>query len=151
LSFGAYTHREAASPDLVSRLDLARRLDYHTRFLRQVAKSTAQVEVVWNLDEVQRSLKFIADHPSGTGSKATTAAATIFLRTSDDETRRVCLDSLSRMNTRKARDELLRISKDKHLDPVWKETVLSYLNKPTEAAPLAKAQDKSRSGRSGQR
>ncbi len=110
LSFGAYTHREKADPQVESRLDLARRITYHTRFLRQVAKSTARVEVVWNLDEVRRSLNFIADHSAYVGSSATRSAATIFLRTEDDETRRVCLDSLSRINDRQARDELLRIS-----------------------------------------
>ena len=148
-SFGAYTHREKASPEIESRLDLARRITYHTRFLREVAKSSARVEVVWNLDEVRRSLQFIADHGAEVGSSATHAAATIFLRTEDDETRRVCLASLSRINNRTAKDELLRISQDRRLDPVWKERALSYLSKPHPATPTA-ADDKSRAERSGQ-
>jgi hypothetical protein len=150
LSFGAYTHREKATPEVESRLDLARRITYHTRFLREVAKSSARVEVVWNLDEVRRSLQFIADHGAEVGSSATHAAATIFLRTEDDETRRVCLASLSRINNRAAKDELLRISKDRHLDAVWKERVLSTLSKPHPALPTTAVDDKSRAERSGQ-
>ena len=34
------THREKVDPQVESRLYLARRITYHTRFLRQVAKST---------------------------------------------------------------------------------------------------------------
>ena len=150
LSFGAYTHREKANPQVESRLYLARRITYHSRFLRQVAKSTPRVEVVWNLDEVRRSLQFIADHGAEVGSSATQAAATIFLRTEDDETRRVCLDSLSRINNRRAKDELLRISQDKHLDPIWKERVLSSLREPRPTSPTTAAIDKSRAERSGQ-
>ena len=150
LSFGAYTHREQADQQVESQLDLARRITYHTRFLRQVAKSTPRVEVVWDLDEVRRSLYFIADHGAEVGSAATRAAATIFLRTEDDETRRVCLVSLSRINNRRAKDELLRISQDKHLDPVWKERVLSFMNKPQPDPPVSAANDKSRADRTGQ-
>ena len=150
LSFGTYTHRERPSSEVESRLDLARRITYHTRFLRQVAKSSARVEVVWNLDEVRRSLQFIADHGAEVGSSATQAAALIFMRTEDDETRRVCLDSLARINNRSAKDELLRISQNQHLDPVWKDQALSYLSKPQPASPTMAADDKSRTDRSGQ-
>ncbi|MDQ3472244.1 MAG: hypothetical protein M3447_00760 [Acidobacteriota bacterium] len=150
LSFGAYMHREKVGPEVESRLDLARRINYHTRFLRAVAKSSARVEVVWNLDEVRRSLQFIADHGSEVGSAATHAAATIFLRTEDDETRRACLASLARMNNRAAREELLRISQDKHLDAAWKERALSHLSRPHPPVHTTAADDKSRAERSGQ-
>ncbi|MGH9967606.1 MAG: hypothetical protein ACREBG_07195 [Pyrinomonadaceae bacterium] len=139
LSFGMYTHREEATPEMEARLDVARRLDFHTRFLRQVVKSTPQVEVAWNLDEVKRSLEFIAQHATSADSEAASAAAKIFTRTDDTETRRACLDSLSRMNTRKARNELQRLSQDARLDPVWKDLITSYLNKSKPETPLAAA------------
>lgn len=150
LSFGTYTHREKANPDDESRLAVARRIAYHTRFLRQVAKSTPRVEVVWNLEEVRRSLQFIADHGAQVGSAATHAAATIFLKTEDEETRRACLDSLAHINNRQANDELLRISQDKNLEPAWKERVLAYLSRPHPDSPVATSQGKSRTERSGQ-
>lgn len=132
LSFGIYTHREESTPEMEARLDVARRLSYHTRFLRQVAKSTPQIEVAWNLEEVRRSLHFVAEHAAEADSGAATAAGKIFTRTEDAETRRACLDSLSRMTTRKARNELLRLSQIASLDPLWKDLIASYLdhNKP---------------------
>jgi hypothetical protein len=150
LSFGAYTHREKTSPEDESRLEIARRIAYHTRFLRQVAKSTPRVEVVWNLDEVRRSLQLLAAHGTEVGSAATHAVATIFLKTDDDETRHACLDSLAHMNNRKAKDELLRLSHDKRLEPVWKERVLAYLGRPHPDSPIAASQGKSRAEGSGQ-
>ena len=150
LSFGKYTHREQATPEMQGRLDVARRIAYHTRFLRQVAKSTARIEVVWNLDEVRRSLQFIGEQGSEVSSKTTSAAAAIFLRTEDAETRRTCLESLSRINSRKANDELLRISQHKYLEPAWKELIASYLAKPRPVGPMAASHDKSRTERTGQ-
>lgn len=150
LSFGKYTHRERAIPEMDGRLDVARRVASHTRFLRQVAKSTARIEVVWDLHEVRRSLRFLAEHAPQASSAATSAVAAIFQRTDDGETRRGCLDSLSRINTRSARDELVRISRDKHLEPAWKELVGSYLDKPRPDGPLTASHEKSRSERAGQ-
>ncbi len=126
-----------------ARLDVSRRLAYHTKFLREVAKSTPRIEVVWNLDEVKRSLIYIAEHGEEADSAATTAAASIFLRTEDHETRRACLESLSSINTRKAKSEMLRISQDKHLDPAGKELLGSFLNadKPS-TDPLAASREK---------
>jgi hypothetical protein len=150
LSFGAYTHRESANGENDERLDIARRIAYHTRFLRQVSNSSARIEIVWNLDEVRRSLQFIAEHGPAAGSKATRAAAAIFLKTEDEETRQVCLASLARINTSKARAELLRISQDTHLQPAWKERVLAYLAQPRPDTPIATSHDKSRTERTGQ-
>ena len=148
LSFGLYNHREKSDPEMNSRLDVARRIDYHTRFLRQVARSSSRVEVVWDLGEVRRSLQFIADHAAEAGSSATSAAASIFLKTNDEETRGVCLDSLARINTLKAKEELLRISNDGRLEPSWRERVLSYVTAEPNS-PLTTS-SKSRSDRSGQ-
>src|SRR6266498_3396265 len=83
LSFGKYTHREAEAPDMVAELSETRLLAYHTRFLRQVARSTPQIDVVWNLDEVKRSLQFIAEHGPEADTQAIGAAAKIFRQTED--------------------------------------------------------------------
>ena len=139
LSFGKYTHREDAGPEkssVVERLDIARRLRHHTGFLSEVAKSTPRIEVIWNLDEVQRSLRFIADHATQANSAAITAAGSIFLRTEDDQTRRLCLDSLSRIDNRKAKAELMRLSQDKRIDQAGKDLIGAYLTRPKEEAPV---------------
>jgi hypothetical protein len=147
LSFGTYTHREKDTPQLEEQLDLARRLKYHTKFLQEVARSTPQVDVKWNLDEIKHSLQFIMDHAPQADSKTASAAAKIFVRTGDEETRRFCLQSLSRMTNTKARVELLRLSQLKDLDTKQKDVVLSYLKTPRPSEPVSAATQTSTSGR----
>jgi len=127
LSFGKYVHREELTDDMEDRLDIARRLEYHTRFLQQIAKSTAEVDITWNLEDVRGSLRFIAEHGSEADSKAASATANIFARTRDDETRRACLDSLSRIHNPKANKELLRISQNTDVDKTLRDLASEYL------------------------
>lgn len=144
VSFGKYTHREEATPSMEDRLDVARRVEYHTRFLQQVANSAEQVDVAWDLEEVKYSLRFIAEHSAIVKPKAVIAAATIFTHTEDSETKRICLESLSRINNPKARDELLRISEAKDLEQEWKDLIVAALNNPQpQEQPLAAAKPKS--------
>jgi hypothetical protein len=144
LSFGTYTHRENVTPDMSDRLDLARRLDYHSKFLREVASSTGQVDVAWNLADVQQSLQFLSEHGAGAGSNTAKAAAGIFLRTEDPETRRFCLASLGRMTNPRARTELLRLSQLQNLDQAGKDLIISYLNtnSPSPIPPIASTNQK---------
>jgi hypothetical protein len=127
LSFGLYTHREKNTPLMQERLDIARRLSYHERFLREVAKSSPQIEVVWNMDDVRRSLQFIADHGEQASAKAASAAARIFARAQDEETLRLSLNCLYRINNETARKELLRIYRDAKLDARWRTQSAEYL------------------------
>jgi len=149
LSFGKYTHREDAdsnSSPLNERLDLARRLNFHTLFLLKVAESTPQIEVIWSLDEVKRSLQFIAEHGNQANSKAITAASSIFRRTGDEETRRLCLDSLSRIDNPRARHELIRLSQDRRLDSAGQDMISAFLvanpKQRPNADPLSASREK---------
>lgn len=137
LTFGKYVHREELTVDMEDRLDIARRLDYHTRFLQQIAKSSAEVDITWNLDDVRRSLHFIAAHGSEAGSKAAAATAKIFARTKDDQTRRACLDSLSRIHSAKAKTELLRISQNNEIDKALRDLAGEYLRGTPRVEPIA--------------
>lgn len=137
LTFGKYTHREDKAPDNEERLDIARRLKYHTRFLREVAQSSGRIDVIWNLAEVKRSLRYVAEHGSKADSRAVSATAKIFSKTIDDETRRICIESLARINTNRARKELIRISQDANLDQRWKDLITAYLNNNVPAEPVA--------------
>jgi hypothetical protein len=127
LTFGAYVHREERTGDMEARLDIARRLQYHTKFLQQIAKSTTEVEITANVNEVLRSLHFIAEHGTEAGAGAASATAKIFTRTKDDETRRACLDSLARINNPKAKSELLRISQNPAIDQTLRDIAADYL------------------------
>ena len=148
LSFGKYTHREQANPDLEARLDVARRFAYHTRFLREVAKSSPQIDVTWDLTEVKRSLQFLVDHAQEADSKSASVAATIFLRTQDDQTRRSCLESLTRMTNPRAKTELQRLSERTDLDQAGKDLLISYLKTPRQpTGPIAVTGEKSNGAR----
>ncbi len=127
LTFGKYVHREEHTDDMEDRLDIARRLQHHTRFLQQIAKSSAEIDITWNLEDVRRSLHFIADHGSEAGSTAAAVTAKIFARTKDDLTRRACLDSLSRIHSSKAKSELLRISQNNEVDKGLRDLASEYL------------------------
>ena len=138
VTFGKYVHREERTSDMEDRLDIARRLEYHTNFLQQIAKSTSEVEITANVNDVLKSLRFIAEHGAEAGSSAAIATAKIFARTRDDETRRACLESLSRINKPKAKDELLRISQNTAVDQSWRDIAADYLsaNAPTRVQPI---------------
>ena len=138
LTFGKYVHREELTVDMEDRLDIARRLQYHTKFLQQIAKSSAEVEITSNMSEVLRSLHFIAQHGSEASAGAAIATAKIFARTKDDETRRACLDSLSRIGNPKAKNELLRISQNPAVEQTFRDIAADYLrgvNQPVQ--PIA--------------
>jgi hypothetical protein len=127
LTFGKYVHREEPSDDIVRRLDVARSLQYHTNFLEQIAKSTAEIEITSNMNDVLRSLRFIAEHGADAGSGAASVTAKIFARTKDDEARRACLDSLSRIDNSKAKHELLRISQNPKIDQTLRDVAADHL------------------------
>ena len=138
LTFGKYVHREERTDEMEQRLDIARRLQYHTNFLQQIAKSTAEIEITANVNDVLKSLRFIAEHGDEAGATAAKATASIFARTKDDETRRACLDSLSRINNPKAKNELLRISQNPAVDQSWRDIAADYLRGNTpRVQPIA--------------
>ncbi|HEX6648378.1 MAG TPA: hypothetical protein VF075_02520 [Pyrinomonadaceae bacterium] len=138
LSFGKYVHREELTDDMENELDIARRLQYHTNFLQQIAKSTAEIDITGNLDDVRRSLRFIAEHGPQAGGSTAAVTAKIFARTKDEETRRACLDSLSRIHNPKAKTELLRISQNDAVDKALRDLASEYLrNYPQKPQPIA--------------
>ena len=129
LTFGRYVHRETATPELSARMELARRMQNHTRLLRDVAKSSPQIEVAWDMTNVTRSLRFIVDHGSSTDKQAARTAAAIFARTSDAEARRLCLDALGQINNKTARSELLRLYRSENVASEWRAAIAERLRK----------------------
>src|ERR1051326_4085737 len=90
LSFGRYVHREEATPEMYARLEVARRLEYHANFLKQVAKSSPQAEVAWDIATVKQSLQFLLADGSGASGSAAKAVAALFERTEDAEAKQLC-------------------------------------------------------------
>jgi hypothetical protein len=127
LSFGRYIHREDASPELLARMELMRRIEYHSRFLRQVAASSPQVEVAQNIHDVRRSLQFLADNGTEASGKAARAAGKIFARTRDEETRRLCLTTLYKIADKTAQNELLHIYRQEQPNSEVRPAIAEYL------------------------
>jgi len=129
LSFGRYVHRENVTPELTERMELARRIERHTQFLSEVAKSSPQTEVAWDMNTVRRSLQFLADHGAGANGSAARTAALIFQRTNDAEARRLCLDALYKINNKTAKNQLLRIYRAEQPHSDWRLAIAERLRK----------------------
>jgi hypothetical protein len=129
VSFGRYVHRENSTPELAEQLELARRLERHQNFLSEVAKSSPQTEVVWDMSTVKRSLQFLADSGGGANGSAVRAAAVIFQSTGDAEARNLCLDLLYRINTKPAKKALLRLYHGQQPNSDWRPAIAQRLRK----------------------
>ena len=127
LSFGLYQHREEATPELQGKLEIARRLDFHQRFLREVARSSPVVEVVWDVDEVRHSLQFIADHGALASRDTARAMSNIFVGTEDESVRRLCLAGLYRINNETAKKSMLALYQNPDVTSTWREVIAKYL------------------------
>ncbi|HZB46638.1 MAG TPA: hypothetical protein VE360_15390 [Pyrinomonadaceae bacterium] len=133
LSLGLYRHREHATPEEQrAALDRERQLAYHRRFLREVSKSAPLVEVAWNIEDVRRSLRFVSEQGAGADAATAGAAARIFAQTGDEETRRLCLNSLYRINNETAKKELLRIYQLPDLDPGTRLLTAEFLRRAVQ-------------------
>lgn len=128
LSLGLYKHREPAAPESVrQKLDAERRLAYHKRFLQEVAKSTPVIEVVWNIEDVRRSLRYVAAADTRGDAGVARAAAKIFAQTDDAETRRLSLECLYRINNEAAKTALLRIYQTPGVESELRQLTAEYL------------------------
>ena len=129
LTFGRYVHREKATPELYARLENARRVERHTQFLAEVARSSPQTDVAWDIEMVKRSLQFLAAQGTAARSSAAKAVAAIFQETNDAEARTLCLDALSKINNKTARAELLRVYQQQASESELKKEIAARLRK----------------------
>lgn len=127
LSFGLYTRRAEVTPDFNERLDKARRMTYYKRFLREAARRTPQIEVVYKIEDVRRALQFVAENGALADGKTAQAAAKIFAQTKDDESRTLALQCLYHINNETAKSELLRIYSSPQTEARWREQSAEYL------------------------
>ncbi|MBX7174263.1 MAG: hypothetical protein K1X72_25035 [Pyrinomonadaceae bacterium] len=147
LSFGLYTHREKSTPELMAKLDIRRQLGYHERFLRQVAISSAKPEIDSNLETIRASLQFIAENGADAGDKTVKAISKIFTITAEENIKKLCLDSLYKINRPSAKKELLALYQNPQTDNQTRSISLNYLRQalkdnqkisPTDATFIAK-------------
>jgi hypothetical protein len=126
-SLGLYTHRETDTPELMAQLDIRRQLDYHERFLREVAYRSARPEIDNDMAKVRESLTFISANGSAAQAKTSRAIAKIFRSTEDDEARTLCLAGLYKINNGSAKNELLAIYRSDDMDGRWRQISAQYL------------------------
>src|SRR5438128_182194 len=151
LTFGRYVHREQATPELSARLEATRVIRYHTNILIEVAKSSPQAEVAWDIEMVRRSLRALADRGAGASGSAARAAAMIFRQTHDDDARRLCLDALYKINNKNARSELVRLFRVEQPQSEWRAAIADHLRKAVTEDPRMKpAEVKAMLGQVGQ-
>lgn len=141
LSFGTYVHRETSTPELNERMELARRMAYHTRFLSEVAKSSPQTEVAWDIQVVRQSLQFLTLEGHAAKDGAAKAVGAIFEKTADDETRRLSLEVLSKMNNKAARKELLRLFQLQSPQSEFRAEIASRLRHAVETGEQVKPKE----------
>jgi hypothetical protein len=84
-TLGIYTHSDKPALGLTAELDRNRRADRQLRFLENVAASSPQTSVVWNLDEVRRALDDLAS--TGLPGRSTKTLEKLRQQTSDEETK----------------------------------------------------------------
>jgi hypothetical protein len=127
-SFGLYTHREdSADAEQLATLDTERTLARHRKFLREVAKTSSQVEVEWKIEDVRRALEYVAAHGERANGATAEAVALIFGRTADEQLRSLCLNCLFRINDEAAKNLLVKIYRDDSQDARWRTLSADYL------------------------
>lgn len=141
ITFGRYVHREDATPELEQRLEVTRRVKFHTESLDRVAKSSPEIEVAWDVATVQKSLKFLADNATAANGSTAKVASRVFQRSTDEESRRLCLDVLSRINDKGARKEMLRIFREESPNSAWRPVIAARLRKAVNESDRIKANE----------
>jgi hypothetical protein len=141
LTLGHYMHREKVTPELKQQLDKERQLAYHTRFLRQVVRSTPLVEVSWKMDDVLQSLRYIAENGTDKDKAAAKAVGSLFSRTEDVAAKELCLSAMKRIGNKTAQAEMLRIYHDLSVPAEWRNACAEYLQiapaQPSKAVGMA--------------
>lgn len=94
-------HVDPEQPDAALRaaLDAHRRTLYHTEFLDQVLASSPAPDVVWNADDIGRSVSALASSEKA-GDKAQALISQVCARATQTDLQLTCLRALENRNTR---------------------------------------------------
>ncbi|MEO6052005.1 MAG: hypothetical protein ABIP78_11835, partial [Pyrinomonadaceae bacterium] len=140
-SFGLYTHREKATPELLAEMDVRRQLDYHERFLSEVAFASANPEIDSDPVEIKRSLAYVSQHGAEAREKTTRTLAKIFRISRDDDMQALCLTGLYRINNSSAKKELLAIYNNTKVVDRWRNVCAHYLKLALQEGQRISARD----------
>ena len=129
LTFGLYTHREAATPELLAKMDVRRQLNFHERVVSETAFRSTRPEVDSDVAALKTSLKFISEHGSAANEKTARSLAKIFAITDDEDMRGLCLAGLYRIDDSVAKKQLLAIYKNTTVEERWRTLCAQYLKR----------------------
>jgi len=135
LSFGIYTHREKAHPELQALLDNQRRTDHYLHFFRKVTESSPRPEVNWDTDVIRRRLLYLAENRGTSRNRVMRLATQLLALSKDESIRQLCLEALGPTASRRARTELYRIARNQTLDSRWCQRSAEYLELAAPPAP----------------
>lgn len=130
VTFGVYKHRENYTPELRYAMDLQRQLEYHERFLREVARNSVRPEIDNDLPAIKKSLEFISRHGERAKPKTVEAIARIFSISEIEDIRHLCLSGLHKIENSQSKKELRAVYKNEKNDWRWRNTAAVYLNIP---------------------
>jgi hypothetical protein len=127
LTFGIYTHRETATPELLAQIDTRRQLDFHERRLAEIARQSVKPEVDSNTTDLRESLAFVSTNGSAAKDKTVRSLARIYSITGDTDLRDLCLAGLYKINNASAKSQLLAIYHDPGTDDRVRNMSVRYL------------------------
>jgi hypothetical protein len=81
------------------------------------------------MNEVRRSLHFVAEYGARADGVTASAAARIFARTKDEAMQKLCLDTLYRINNETAKNALWHIHQDQTIPDPIRTLSAEYLRK----------------------
>ena len=129
LSFGLYDHRDKPTAELMAKADTKRQLNFHERRIRETAYYSVQPEVDANVNELMRSLTFIAQNGTKASSKTAAAIAKLFTATDEDDIRNASLAALFKIENKAGLEALTAINKNERVDLRWREAASDYLKR----------------------
>lgn len=127
-------HSEAPNAILLAKIDAQRRILYHEHFLERLLNSSPRPEVVWDIDDIRRSVEVLAAE-SNRDPRIPPLLGQMFARSAEPELRIACLRALQRMNFEQARNELRRLSEDPTTGDSWRALCASYLEGSPDSTP----------------
>ena len=127
LTLGRYSHREKMTSDLADQLDRRRQIQYHTQFLLKVVRATAMIEVSFDIAEVNRSLRYLAQNGTLADTGTVQVLKQAFNKTEVFEAKVLCLRGLGTIATLPAKKALQRIKDDEEVAGEWRELAADQL------------------------
>lgn len=129
LSLGMYSHRETPTPELLAQMDTRRQLNYHERIIREVAANSARPEVDSDVEQLRRSMAFLALNGAAADGKTARALARIFSNSNDRDLKTIAIAGLYRINDSTAKKALLGIYSNGLVANDWRAMAAEYLRR----------------------